>query len=119
MKKSGKTLQLIIRILATLAVIGYILFLIDEGINIGELNAENITVALLALFFLVNYIILWKNEFLAGILLIVWFAVQWVLVLWVWSDGEMTLIFGFPIFIIGILALIYEIRYKAPVSSDA
>lgn len=104
--------------LATLAVNGYILFLISEGIKFGDLNAENNTVALLALFFLVNYIILWKNELLAGILLIVWFAVQWALVLWVWQDGEMTLIFGFPIFIMVILALIYGIRYKDPKLSD-
>ena len=40
------------------------------------------------------------------------------LLAWIWVDGEMTLIFGFPIFIIGILALIYGIRYNKSASAE-
>jgi len=112
-KKSGKTFRLLIRILATLATIGYILFLIDEKVALCQTATfADITVYILAVVFLIGFIILWKNEYIAGIVWVAWYALQWILVLWIWVDGEMTLIFGFPIFIIGILALIYGIRHK-------
>jgi hypothetical protein len=46
------------------------------------------------------------------LILIAWYGLQWALVLWVWEDGGMTLILGFPIAIFGVLALIYGIGKK-------
>ena len=105
----------VLRTLCTIAVLGYILFLIGEGVPIfKELNFADISVYLLFAVFVLAYIFLWKNELISGILLVAWYGLEWCLVLWVWVDGDMVIVLGFPIFIIGILVLIYGIRHKAP-----
>jgi hypothetical protein len=71
-----------------------------------------VSVYLLFLVFLVGILAFWKNEFVSGLILIAWYGLQWALVLWVWEDGGMTLILGFPIAIFGVLALIYGIGKK-------
>ena len=104
----------VLRTLGTIAALGYILFLIGEGVPIfKELNFADISVYLLFAVFVLAYIFLWKNELISGILLVAWYGLEWCLVLWVWVDGDMVVVLGFPIFIIGILVLIYGIRHKA------
>jgi len=113
-----KIYRLIIRILGSLALIGYVLFLIGEKVTFfKDATFADVTVYLLFAIFLVGYIFLWNFELISGIILIVWYGIQWGLVFWVWEDGEMTLIFGFPIAIIGILVLIYGIRKRSNTSS--
>ena len=113
-----KVFRLVLRILGSLALIGYVLFLFGEKIPLfKDASFADVTVYLLFTFFLAGYFLLWNYELISGILLIAWFGLQWCLVLWVWDDGALTLIFGFPIAIIGILFLIYGIRQKILVSS--
>jgi len=117
MKKTMKTTirvyRLILRIIGSIAVIGYTLFLIGERVPLfNAITFADISVYLLFIVFLVGYIVLWKNELISGILLIGWHGLQWCLALWVWVDGGMTLIFGFPIAVLGIFLLIYGIRKK-------
>lgn len=120
MKVKIKVYRLILRILGSLALVGYILFLIGEKVPLfNNVNFTDITVYLLFIVFLAGYVSLWKYEIISGILLIAWHGIQWCLVFWIWEDGEMTLIFGFPIAIIGILVLIYGIRQKIIASSEA
>ena len=92
MKKSIKVHRLILRILGSLAFIGYILFLIGEGIQLfKEASFADVSVYLLFAVFLAGYLFLWKNELISGILFIAWHGLQWSLVLWVWVDGEMSI----------------------------
>ena len=105
----------VLRTLGSIAALGYILFLIGEGVpNFKDLNFADISVYILFAVFVLGYIFLWKNELISGILLVAWYGFEWCLVLWVWVDGDMVIILGFPIFIIGILVLIYGIRHKTP-----
>lgn len=114
MKKDLKVYRLILRILGSIAFIAYILFLIDEGIQqSGDLSFEHSTVYILFLVFLAGYIFLWKNEIISGILLIAFYVLQWCLVIWVWENGGMTVILGFPIAVLGILVLIYGIKHRS------
>ena len=77
----------------------------------------DLSVYLLFIVFLIAYAILWKNELISGILLIVWYGLQWVLVFWVWTDGALTLVFGLPIGVIGLLLLIYGILKNSSIFS--
>ena len=113
MKKSTKVYRNVLRILGSIAVICYILFLIGEKNPLfEEASFVDISVYLLFAVFLLGYILIWKNELISGILLIAWHGLQWCLVIWIWEDSGMTLILGFPIAVVGILVLIYGIRQK-------
>jgi len=61
------------------------------------------------LIFVVGYYFLRKNELVSGTILIIWHALQWLFVFYVWEHGEMTLILGLPIGVLGILVLIFGI----------
>jgi hypothetical protein len=113
MSKSSSLYRNILRILGTIAAILYILFLVFEGVPLfNNPTFAETTVYLLFLIFVVGYYFLWKNEFLSGLILVVWHIIQWILVFFVWPDGGITLILGLPIGILGILVLIYGIRKK-------
>ena len=90
MKRPSEVYQLIIRILAVLALIVYILSLIGEGASLfGGASFQDVSVYLLFIVF------------------------EWCLGLWVWDDPDIALVIGFPIFIVGLLAIIYGIRKRA------
>ncbi|MBG0786318.1 MAG: hypothetical protein H0S79_14575 [Anaerolineaceae bacterium] len=119
MKKSTKVFRTTLRVLSIVALILYILFLFGERVPLGlrATFAEN-SVYLLFLIFVLGFVVIWKNELIAGIVLIVWYGIQWCLVLWVWPDGGMTVILGFPIAILGVIALIYGLRNRRPSNSS-
>lgn len=118
MKKSSNSFRLAYRILAVFGFIGYVLFLIDEKVSlISEPTFANISVYVLFVIFFIGFMLLWKNEVLAGIIWIVWHLLQWCLVSWVWEDADMTLIFGVPIALLGLLILFYSIKEKEAESS--
>lgn len=108
-----KTFRIILLSLATLAAALYILFIIEiltDHINMGLSTGEILTQSeyYLFLLFAVAYALVWRNMLTSGISLVVWHIIQWCLVLFVWDDGEVTLILGFPIALIGILLIIYS-----------
>ena len=114
MKKPSEGFQLIIRILTSLALVVYIIFLIGEKTPLfREVSFQNISVYLLFLVFLAGFITIWRRELVSGILLVAWYGFEWCLGLWVWDDADMVLFMGIPIFITGLLAIIYGIRKRA------
>lgn len=114
MKRPSEVYQLIIRILAVLALIVYILSLIGEGASLfGGASFQDVSVYLLFIVFLAGFLTIWRYELISGILFVVWYAFEWCLGLWVWDDPDIALVIGFPIFIVGLLAIIYGIRKRA------
>lgn len=113
MKKSAKSFRTTLRVLGIVAFALYVLFLIGERVPLGlQATFADTSVYLLFLVFVLGFVVLWKNELIAGIILIVWYGIQWCLVLWVWVDGGMTVILGFPIAVLGVLSLIYGIKQR-------
>ena len=113
MEKTKYSREITLKITGIIGVILYILFLIGDGVPlINNITFAEISVYLLFLVFLVGIFLLWKNLILSGITCILWHAIQWALVFWVWPDGALTLIFGFPIAIFGIVVLIIGIIQK-------
>ena len=117
-----RTFRIVLLVLGAVALAGYVLFVFDllnhwirDGESFGQILAH--TEIYLFLFFVAGFVLLKKNELIAGIIWIVWHVLQWALVLWVWDDGEVTLLMGFPVFIIGILLVVYSIRMKSRMSS--
>ena len=118
--KEKKRSQLTLRILVSIAAACYILFLIAEGIPlINNGGFADSSVYILFLFFLIGYLFLWKNEIISGSILIVWHGIQWLLVFFVWIDGELTLIMGLPIAALGIAVLISGIiKHRKRISAS-
>ncbi|MBL6962777.1 MAG: hypothetical protein ISR55_03070 [Bacteroidetes bacterium] len=111
---------LVLRVILTLAVTGYLLTIIGK---IFQPNDESTfgTIMIYALFvlFVVGYLYCWKNEVISGLIIMIWHGLQWVFILWVWKDASITLTLGIPIFIIGILFLIYGLGKKKAVESHS
>ena len=108
----------VIRVLASLFLLGYLSFgflaaFILVGLP-GEGTLENSIFLLLALVFLVGLYFLWSNrEGLAGLLFILWYAALWPCQIFIAGDNFEDLPApGIFMFIIGVLSLIYWYRKR-------
>lgn len=113
-----KTFLTILRVLITLAAIGYSLVLITEALPpydpaTRELDLRIAMIAILFTWFLAGYYYLWKNERTAGILLSLWWVALFFTAWLVWDYGNVTVVLGFPVFILGLLLLVYWRKKKA------
>ncbi len=108
----------VIRVLASLFLLGYLSFgflaaFILGGLP-GESVLENSIFILLALVFLVGLYFIWSNrEGLAGLLFILWYAALWPCQIFIAGDNFEDLPApGIFMFIIGVLSIIYWYRKK-------
>lgn len=110
MKTDKKKSNLVLKIIGIIGICLYVLFLVGEEIPLWkDVSFAETSVYLLFLFFLIGIYFIWKNLIISGVTLILWHAIQWAFVYWVWDGGEMTLLFGFPVAIFGIAILIVGI----------
>ena len=108
-----KSKNITLKIVGIIGVILYLLFLIGEDVPLLKTTSfADTSVYLLFAFFLLGIFFIWKNTIVSGIILILWHAIQWALVFWVWIDGAMTLIFGFPVAVFGIVVLFIGLNQK-------
>lgn len=108
-----KPFRNVLRILVSLAAILYALIFIDEAFPpyAPDMRESDFGIAMafvLFIWFSIGYFYLWKNEKKAGILLTTWWIGLFITAWLVWSYGNATVVLGFPIFILGILLLIYS-----------
>ena len=108
----------VIRVLASLFLLGYLSFgflaaFILGGLP-GEGTLENSIFILLALIFLLGLYFLWSNrEGLAGLLFILWYAALWPCQIFIAGDNFEDLPApGIFMFIVGVLSLIYWYRKR-------
>ncbi len=108
----------VIRVLASLFLLGYLSFgflasFILGGLP-GESVLENSIFILLALVFLVGLYFLWSTrEGLAGLLFILWYAALWPCQIFIAGDNFEDLPApGIFMFIVGVLSLIYWYRKR-------
>jgi len=108
----------VIRVLASLFLLGYLSFGFLAAFILGgfpgESLLENSVFILLALIFLVGLYCLWSNrEGLAGLLFILWYAALWPCQIYIAGDNFEDLPApGIFMFIIGVLSLIYWHRKR-------
>jgi hypothetical protein len=112
-----KTFRNVMRILLTLAAVFYALIFIDEALpphdpDMRESNFGIVMAFVLFSWFFIGYFYLWKNEKIAGIFLTTWWIGLFLTAWLVWIYGNVTVVLGFPIFILGILLLIYSRNKK-------
>lgn len=101
------TLTTIYGVLYAAMIVG---FLITET-PIKEIFLEVIIVSIAIIFFFIGYYYSWKNELIAGIIFIFWWAIMWYLGLFVAEiDKGAGAVMGFPMFIIGVLFIISHYR---------
>ncbi|TLX74662.1 hypothetical protein E9993_12155 [Labilibacter sediminis] len=113
-----KTFRNILRILTTLAAILYIVVFVDEALppystDMRESNFGIAMVFVLFIWFLIGYNYLWWNEKIAGIFLTTWWIGLFLTAWLVWLYGNVTVVLGFPIFILGLLLLLYARKMKS------
>ena len=110
-----KIFRNVFRILITLAAILYALIFGAEAfppydLNMRESNFGIVMAFVLFIWFSMGYFYLWKNEKIAGIFLNTWWIGLFLTAWLVWFYGNVTVILGFPIFILGILFLVYSLK---------
>ena len=111
MKKSIIIYRLIVRILGILALMGYVLSIIDGGIPpiANDMTIADISAYILFAVFLAAFILLWKHELISGILMLVWYGIVLFCIFKVWENAALAGIVALPIAIIGIVVLIFGI----------
>ncbi|WP_242155923.1 hypothetical protein [Aestuariivivens sediminis] len=108
-----KAFRNILRIVTSVAALFYFLIFVDEAFppydsDMRESNFGIVMVFVLFLWFSIGYYYLWKNEKLAGLILASWWIGLFLTAWLVWEYGNVTVILGFPIFILGLLLLLYS-----------
>ena len=118
-KKPARYFRTILRALSVIALLMYVLFLTEEDVPLRNSGSfVHSSVYLLFLVFVIGLILLWRNELISGIIFVFWYGLQWALVFWVWDDGELTLILGLPIGLLGILITVYAFWLKKSSKPD-
>ena len=108
----------VIRVLASLFLLGYLLFGFLEsfvlGVFPGQTFSGNMIFLLLAVVYMVGFYFLWSNrEGLAGITFILWYGALWPCEIYIDGDHFKDLPApGTFMFIIGTLCLIYWARKR-------
>ena len=115
MASSSKTdgFGIVLRVFVTIAAAFYALIFIDEAFppydpNMMESDFGIVMVFVLFIWFAIGYYFQWKNEKRAGIMLITWWLGLFLTAWLVWFYGNVTVVLGFPIFVLGILLLIHS-----------
>lgn len=112
-----KTFRDILRILTTIAAILYVIIFIDEAFPpydpaTRESDFGIVMVVVLFIWFSIGYFYVWKNEKTAGFFLTSWWIALFFTAWLVWLYGNVTVVLGFPVFILGILLMIYARKKK-------
>lgn len=110
-RKHPKVLRILTTIYGTLYAILILSFLLFENPDFTSLNLEGIIVTLAIIVFFIGYYFSWKNELIGGIIFIFWWGIMWYLGLFVAErDKGAGVVMGVPMFIIGILFIVYWYR---------
>ena len=112
--RHNKTSFILLELLLTISLIVYILIFIGETFLTEESVPLLDTVGIIILFilFLVGYYFSWKNQRISGIIIVGWYVIELIFGFFVWDDAGMVILLGFPVFILGILLIIYSLKHK-------
>jgi membrane-bound ClpP family serine protease len=112
-KKHPRILIKITTIYAILYVILILSFLLFEYPNYNDVTLEGMVVGLAFIVFLLGYFYSWKNHLIAGLIFILWWSIMWYIGLFVAeTDRGVGVVMGVPMFIIGILFIVYWYRKR-------
>ena len=108
------TLTTIYVVLYTLLLLSFLIF----EYSYTKITFEGIIVSLAFIIFFLGYYYSWKNEMIAGIIFIIWWGIMCFIGLVVAErDRGVAVVMGFPMFIIGILLVIYWFRKRVRINS--
>ncbi|MCY1720041.1 hypothetical protein OU798_06790 [Prolixibacteraceae bacterium Z1-6] len=102
-KINSLSFKIIISFYGLLYFIGFIIPLFSNYTSITRV--EIYTVPLAFLLFTIGAFWCWYNERIGGYILLGWHLIIWCFAIFLWPDGEMTLVFAFPILIISALLI--------------
>jgi hypothetical protein len=111
-RRQSNLFLIILKVLVSIALIGYLLIFVEEAfppypIDQPESNFGMVMVFVLFVWFLVGYYYLWKNVLRSGIFLASWYIMLVITALFIWKYGNVTIVLGIPILILGILLIIH------------
>ena len=98
------TLTTIYAVLYTVLLLSFLVF----EYSYSNITYQGIVTGLAIIIFFVGYYYSWKNEKIAGTIFIIWWGIMWYIG-YVLSERDrgVAVVMGFPMFIIGILFIIY------------
>ena len=108
MNKVQKIMSISFKVLASIMFFFYLLLFLDEVVHPDPGIIGLIGAYALFCFFILGYVLLWKNERISALIFIVWYGFLLILANWVWTNAGMVIGFGFPIFVLGVLILVYS-----------
>ncbi|MDX1544410.1 MAG: hypothetical protein R3214_10730 [Christiangramia sp.] len=111
MRSRIENYSLTLKIITSMAMVGYIIFLMLESAALYN-ESSALTGYFLFSLFAVGYILLWKQKVIAGMVFLIWYTIQWYMVFLVWEKGLMTLLLGLPVAVLGLLILLNGIKKK-------
>ena len=111
-KKYPKVLLTLTTIYGVIYVSLILSFLIFENPS-SKITLEAIIIGIAIIIFCIGYYYSWKNEMIAGTIFIFWWCIMWYLGLFVAErDKGAGVVMGVPMFIIGILFIVYWYRKR-------
>jgi len=118
-RKYPKVLLTLTSIYAGLYVILLLSFFLFEDPDYGNITLETIIIGIAFILFLIGYYFSWKNHLVAGILFLLWWGIMWYLGLFVAeTDKGVGVVMGVPMFVIGILFIVYWYRRRIQTTSS-
>jgi len=118
-KKHPKVLLTITTIYGIIYVTLILSFLLFENPNYNNITLEGVIVSLAFIVFLIGYYFSWKNEMIAGLIFLFWWGMMWYLGLFVAErDRGAGVVMGVPMFIIGILFIVYWYRRRVTTNNS-
>jgi hypothetical protein len=80
---------------------------VSSTVPFEPFDREQIFVKSLFVLFLVGYLLVWRSEFIGGVVFVLWWVAMWcveiLVVAPIKKDGGGGIVMGFPLFILGIL----------------
>lgn len=105
------TFTTIYAILYAALILSYLFF---EDSTSLEMTTEGIIVTFAFIVFYAGYYYSWKNELIAGIIFIFWWAIMWYLALFVAeTDRGAGVVMGIPVIIFGVLFIVQWYRKRS------
>ena len=110
-----KLIRNLLRALSSIAAILYAVLLVDEALppydpNMRESDFGIAMSFILFIWFGFGYFQSWRNEKVAGGVFVSWWIALFFTAWLIWNYGNVTVVLGFPICILGVLFLIYSWR---------
>ena len=111
-------MQLVLRVIVWIYGIFYLVYIVDSFLPAKDYNpfdTEHLTIKLGFLLYLIGLFCVYKSELVAGFIFVIWWLLMWLIAFVLTkTDPGAAMIFGVPVFIVGLFYLFRNIKIRKP-----